>query len=74
MNPGLLITLILSASLTASVIAGVAAPAKRRHPGYWTIAAFLFPPSVILLLLLPVGRGVYHQNDPYIDRDDHDEL
>jgi hypothetical protein len=74
MNPGLLITLILASSLTASVIAGVVAPNKRRHPGYWTIAAFLFPPSVILLLLLPVGRGVHNRDDPYIDRDDHDEL
>lgn len=74
MPTGLVITLYLASALTAGLIAGVVAPAKRRHPGYWVIAAFLFPPSVLLLLLLPTGRGQHRRDDPYLDRDDDDIL
>lgn len=74
MNTGLGITLYLTCALTAGVIAGVAAPNRRRHPGYWTIAAFLFPPIVLLLLILPKGRGAHHPADPYLDRDDQDAM
>jgi hypothetical protein len=74
MNAGVLITLYLASALTAALIAGVMAPAKRRHPGYWLIISFLIPPTVLLLLLLPKGRGVHNPMDPYLDRDDTDDL
>jgi hypothetical protein len=74
MHTGLAITVYLTSALISGVVAGAAAPAKRRHPGYWTIISFLVPPTVFLLLLLPRGRGVHHPADPYLDRDDDDEL
>ncbi len=74
MQSGLLITLYLASALTGGLIAGVVAPAKRRHPGYWVIIAFLLPPVVLLLLLLPKGHGIYRRDDPFFDRDDRDEL
>jgi hypothetical protein len=74
MNTGLAITVYLSAALLAGITAGAAAPAKRRHPGYWTILSFLLPPTVLLLLLLPRGHGVHRRDDPFYDRDDDDNL
>jgi hypothetical protein len=71
----MLITVYLSAALVCGLIAAVVAPARGRHSGYWLIASFLFPPSVILLLLLPRGRGNYHgKGDPFRDADDRDHL
>jgi hypothetical protein len=71
MEAGMLITVYLASALVAAIIAGVVAPAKRRHPGYWTIASFLVPPVVLLLLILPRGRGVYQPGrDPFLDHDD----
>lgn len=74
MNAGLAITVYLTSALVAGVIAGATAPNKRRHPGYWTILAFLVPPTVLLLLLLPRGKGVHRADDPYYDKDDDDSL
>jgi hypothetical protein len=70
MNAGLAITVYLTSALVAGVVAGATAPNKRRHPGYWTIIAFLLPPTVLLLLLLPRGHGAYRPHDPYFDKDD----
>jgi hypothetical protein len=74
MNTGLAITVYLTAALLAGVTAGAAAPSKRRHAGYWTILSFLMPPTVLLLLLLPRGRGTYRRDDPFHDEDDNDNL
>lgn len=74
MNAGVLITLYLASALTGALIAGVIAPIKRRHPGYWLIFSFLVPPVVLLLLLLPKGRGMHNPIDPYMDRDDRDDM
>lgn len=74
MHAGLAITVYLTAALVAAIIAGATAANKRRHPGYWTIFSFLVPPTVLLLLLLPRGRGIYRADDPYYDKDDHDNL
>ncbi len=67
MHAGLAITIYLTSALVAGVVAGATAPNKRRHPGYWTIFSFLVPPTVLLLLLLPRGRGVHRAHDPYDD-------
>ena len=68
MNPGLAITVYLISALIAGVVAGATASNKRRHPGYWTVISFLIPPTVLLLLLLPRGKGVYRADDPYADK------
>jgi hypothetical protein len=70
MHAGLAITVYLSSALVAGVVAGATAANKRRHPGYWTIFSFLVPPTVLLLLLLPRGKGVYRADDPYYDKHD----
>jgi hypothetical protein len=75
METGMLITVYLTSALVAGLLAGIIAPAKRRHGGYWVLFSFLFPPSVLLLLILPRGR--FHHNprrDPFQDSDDHDDL
>jgi hypothetical protein len=75
MTTAMLITVYLSAALVCGLIAASAAPGRGRHSGYWLIAAFLFPPSVILLFLLPRGRGSYRgSSDPFRDADDKDHL
>ena len=74
MHAGLAITVYLTSALVAGVIAGAIAPGKRRHPGYWTILSFLVPPTVLLLLLLPRGKGIHRADDPYFDKDDGDNF
>ena len=74
MHAGLAITIYLSSALVAGIIAGATAANKRRHPGYWTIFALLMPPTVLLLLLLPRGKGVYRTDDPYYEREDDSML
>ena len=75
MDTGMIITVYLSAALVCGIIAAVAAPARGRHTGYWLIAAFLVPPTVIFLFLLPRGKGRYeHGRDPFFDSDDRDIL
>ena len=41
-----------SASLVAAVLAPLLAYRKRRHMGNWTVACFLFPPLLLVLLVL----------------------
>lgn len=73
MTTAMFITVYLASALVCGLLAAVVAPARGRHSGYWLIAAFLFPPSIILLLLLPRGRGQYrHGVDPFRDADDRD--
>jgi hypothetical protein len=68
MHAGLAITIYLTSALVAGVIAGATAANKRRHPGYWTILSFLVPPTVLLLLILPKGKGIHRADDPYDDK------
>jgi hypothetical protein len=56
MNAGLLITIYLASSLISGTVAGAVSTRKRRHHGFWTTAAFLFPPLLLVLLFLPRGR------------------
>jgi hypothetical protein len=69
MSAGLLITIYLASSLVAGTIAGAVSSRKRRHHGFWTTGAFLFPP--LLLVLLVLGRGTYrptyHNDDEWND-------
>jgi hypothetical protein len=67
MDAGIGITIYLSSALVAAVLAGAVAPAKKRHPGYWTTLSFLLPPLVLILLLLPVGHGNHYMGEPRND-------
>jgi hypothetical protein len=68
MHTGMLgVTIYLSSSLAAAITAGVVAPAKRRHPGYWITISFLFPPFVLILLWLPKGQGYPYWGEPFDD-------
>jgi hypothetical protein len=62
MNAGLAITVYLAASLISGTVAGAVANHKRRHHGFWTTGAFLFPP--LLLVLLVLGKGRYVRQRP----------
>jgi hypothetical protein len=57
MQAGLAITVYLASSIIAGSFAGAIAHRKRRHHGFWTIGSFLFPPLMLLLLVL--GKGTY---------------
>lgn len=75
MDTGMVITIYLTSALIAAITASIAAHGRSRHPGYWMIFSFLFPPAVLLLLLLPKGRGQYERGrDPFSDRDDNDNF
>lgn len=69
MNAGIGITIYLTAALVAGIVAGVVAATKQRHTGYWVIFSFLCPPLVLILLLLPKGRGSTNM----WDKDDIDD-
>ncbi len=42
-------------ALLSAVVAGFVAAAKRRDHSFWSAWAFLFPPMLIVLLLLPAN-------------------
>lgn len=71
MDTGQLITVYLVSALVAGLVATLVARAKRRHSGYWMLLCFLFPPLVLLLLVLPKGRILRDaERDPFADKDD----
>lgn len=61
---GLLITGYLASALAAGVVAGAIAPKKKRHQGAWTTLAFLAPPLVLVLLMLPRGTWTPARPEP----------
>jgi hypothetical protein len=72
MPAGLAITMYLAAGLMAGALGGTIAPRKRRHVGFWTIAAFLFPPLLLVLLVLP--RAPYVRQEWVVREADPDNL
>ncbi len=74
MDTGMLITVYLTAALVAAIIASIVAPIKNRHAGFWMIFSFLFPPTILLLIILPKGRRIHNYGrDPFLDHDDRDD-
>jgi hypothetical protein len=57
MPAGLAITIYLASALVSGTLAGAIAPRKRRHAGFWITAGFLFPPLLLVLVLLPTSRA-----------------
>jgi cyanate permease len=73
METGMLITVYLTSALVAGLAATLVARAKNRHSGYWMLVCFLLPPLILLLLILPKGRHVYHpRRDPFGEIEDDD--
>jgi hypothetical protein len=44
-------------SIASAFLAGILAGIKRRDHSFWAAWSFLFPPMLILLLLMPTNKG-----------------
>ena len=45
------------AAIVASVLAGILAGVKRRDHSFWAAWSFLFPPMLLILLVMPSYKG-----------------
>ena len=55
-------------AIACAVIAGIVAGTKRRNYSFWAAWSFLFPPMLLVLLLVPANK------DPRPHRPSLDEL
>ena len=44
-------------AIVSAVLAGIVAGAKRRDHSFWAAWSFLFPPILLILLLMPSNKG-----------------
>ena len=44
-------------AIASAIIAGIVAGAKRRDHSFWAAWSFLFPPMLLVLLLMPSNKG-----------------
>ena len=44
-------------AIASAIIAGIVAGAKRRDHSFWAAWSFLFPPMLLILLLMPSNKG-----------------
>lgn len=44
-------------ALTCAVLAGLVAGFKRRDHSFWAAWSFVFPPMLLLIVLMPVNKG-----------------
>ncbi|KAB2911843.1 MAG: hypothetical protein F9K29_21380 [Hyphomicrobiaceae bacterium] len=44
-------------AIASAFLAGVIAGIKRRDHSFWAAWSFLFPPMLLILLVMPVNRG-----------------
>jgi hypothetical protein len=44
-------------AIACAIIAGIVAGTKRRNHSFWAAWSFLFPPMLLVLLLLPANKG-----------------
>ena len=58
-----------SLAILCSALAGIIAYIKRRDPSYWIGTSFLFPPAIIMLLLMKKNEGARPTRPP-LDHDD----
>jgi hypothetical protein len=42
-----------SLMIVSAILSGIVALFKRREASYWITLSFLFPPAIIILLLMP---------------------
>ena len=45
------------ASIVASIVAAILAGMKRRDHSFWAAWSFLFPPMLLVLLVMPANKG-----------------
>ena len=45
------------ASIIAAFLAGILAGMKRRDHSFWAAWSFLFPPMLLILLVMPSNKG-----------------
>lgn len=61
-----------SIAIVAAVAAAVLAGVKRRDYSFWAASTLLFPPLLIVLVMLPKNLGARPVRAP-IDNDDHND-
>jgi hypothetical protein len=44
-------------AIASAILAGILAGAKRRDHSFWAAWSFLFPPMLLLLLVMPANKG-----------------
>jgi hypothetical protein len=44
-------------AVVSAVLAGIVAGLKRRDHSFWAAWSFLFPPMLLLLLVMPSNKG-----------------
>jgi hypothetical protein len=44
-------------SIASAVLAGIIAGIKRRDHSFWAAWSFLFPPMLLVLLVMPSNKG-----------------
>jgi hypothetical protein len=44
-------------AIASAVIGGIVAGAKRRDHSFWAAWSFLFPPMLLVLVLMPANKG-----------------
>lgn len=59
-----------SAAIVAALVAAIVAGMKRRDYSFWAASTLLFPPLLIVLVLLPKNAGPRPVRAP-LDADDH---
>ena len=62
-----------SAMLLCGIAAGIVAYVKRRDVSFWMTTTFLFPPALIMLLLMSRNSGVRPKREG-LDAQEHREL
>jgi hypothetical protein len=45
------------AAVVSAVLAGIIAGVKRRDHSFWAAWSFLFPPMLLILLVMPSNKG-----------------
>jgi len=45
------------AAVASAILAGILAGIKRRDHSFWAAWSFLFPPMLLILLLMPSNKG-----------------
>lgn len=44
-------------AITSAIVAGILAGTKRRDHSFWAAWSFIFPPMVLILLVMPKNQG-----------------